>query len=375
MLNYDSPRIDSRCNNHVLDLWKAFDTVDHSILLQKLEYYGFRGVSYSLLRSYLSNRTQRVKIGTSFSDPMSISIGVPQGSNLGPVLFLLYINDIVHASNKLKFTLFADDTVLNFSNENPNELNSIVNEELEKVNAWLSSNKLVLNYDKCHWMLHSTKNCNDTDLNFYIGTHSLEMVTSTKYLGVVLDNKLRFNLHIEDVCRKISKTAGMLYRLKFYVPKNILLNLYYSLVYPYLIYCILVWGYAANVHLDKIFILQKRIVRYITNSAYLSHTNCLFLDLEVLKIREVFKFILGIYSYNMNQNQNLVLPSHSYNTRNRLNPISQFQRLTVTQKSIHYTAPKYFCEIPMWIRTSNRISVFKRSFRNYLLDMYLPNTQ
>ena len=353
-----------------LDLRKAFDTVDHYILLCKLDYYGIRGVPLSLFKSYLTGRTQRVKIGTVLSRPMTIDTGVPQGSNLGPLLFLIYINDIVYASNKFRFTIFADDTVLSFSSGDRNDLNTVVNEELQNVDRWIVSNKLVLNYEKSHWMLHSTKNLHDINFNLIIGTHNLKKVMSTKYLGVILDSSLRFNLHIEELTSKISKTAGMMYRLKFYVPKSVLLKLYYSLVYPYLIYCILIWGAAADVHLNKVFVIQKRIIRYLTNSTYLSHTNGLFLELKVLKVHDIYKFLLGIYSYKMSHDQNFMYPVHQYNTRNYSDPVPLFQRLTLTQKSIYYTAPKYFSEIPLEVRRSRSISVFKRMLRDHLINLY-----
>ena len=136
-----------------LDFAKAFDTVDHEILISKLEYYGIRGIALDWFRSHLKDRTQRVYVGGQFSDSLSVTYGVPQGSVLGPLLFLLYINDIPQASKVLGFHLFADDTSLFFSHPNLNVIEDTVNAELGKISDWLIANKLTLNTKKSNSLL------------------------------------------------------------------------------------------------------------------------------------------------------------------------------------------------------------------------------
>ena len=355
-----------------LDLRKAFDTVDHSILLYKLNYYGFRGNTHRWFSSYLEGRTQRVKIGSVLSDSKAISVGVPQGSNLGPLLFLIYVNDMIYASKIFKFTLFADDTVLNIHAKSQSELVVIANRELPKVARWISSNKLILNHTKSNWMMHSTSRSqvNPSEFNIAIGHNNLERVYSTKYLGVILDHRLNFSQHIESVCTKISKTIGIFYRLKFYVPMNILITLYYSLVYPYFIYCILVWGKTSQIHLNKLILIQKRIIRCVTKSPYLSHTNPQFLETKILKFSDLYRYFLGIYSYKKFSTETNSFSVHRYNTRNSAFPEPTFQRLVITQRSLFFTAPKLYPLIPSPIRNAKTIASFKKMYKCFLVDGY-----
>ena len=174
-----------------LDFAKAFDTVNHKILLKKLHYYGIRGHSLQWFESYLSERKQCVSIGNTNSDIGILACGVPQGSILGPLLFLLYINDITKSSNKLKFLLFADDTCLSCSYESNKNTESIINEELQKVTEWLVTNRLSLNVDKSNYLVFLFKNKRDT-LNITMNNEILHEKEETKYLGIIIDRKLNW---------------------------------------------------------------------------------------------------------------------------------------------------------------------------------------
>jgi len=168
-----------------------------SKLLEKLEKQGLRGLPLKLFENYLANRTHFVSIEDIQSQKASVTCGVPQGSNLGPLFFLLYVNDITHVS-KFKTTLFADDTVLSFSAKSVIDLKKKVNEELNNIDNWLKHNKLSLNYNKTYYML-ITKIPLDFDMNISINNHIISKVDNLKYLGVVLDNKLTWNSHIAQV--------------------------------------------------------------------------------------------------------------------------------------------------------------------------------
>ena len=168
----------------------------------------------------------------------------------------------------------------------------------------------------------------------------------------------------------IFRTVQIFHILKFHVPKKVLLNLYYSLVYPYLIYCVLAWGSTYKVHINKLVILQKRIIRSITFSPYRCHTNSLFLDTKILKIPEIFSYFLGLFAFKMDLSASFSYVSHDYITRNSSNPVSQFQRLITTQKSLNYLAPKLYSSIPVDIRNCQRESTFKFRYKNYLLSKY-----
>ena len=188
-----------------LDFAKAFDTVNHQILLSKLENYGIRGPAKDWFESYLKNRHQIVKIGDTLSDKMQIVCGVPQGSILGPILFLLYINDIKNSSKILKCFLYADDTSTLLISKSIQELESIYNKELSYVIDWLNANKLTLNVEKSNLALfRSTKKTVET-LNIKIKGEQIQEKDYTKYLGILIDNKLSWNCHIKHANLKISK--------------------------------------------------------------------------------------------------------------------------------------------------------------------------
>ena len=189
-----------------LDFAKAFDTVNHAILLGKLHHYGIRGVALSLIESYLTERQQCVQINNVTSELDFISHGVPQGSILGPLLFLLYINDISLCSDILNFFLFADDTAIFFSHNDPMTLEKTMNEELVKVSNWLIANQLSLNVKKSNALLFRMKNdvC-DPIVNIVINGDTVEEKQHTKYLGVILDHKLTYEQHINHVNAKLIK--------------------------------------------------------------------------------------------------------------------------------------------------------------------------
>ena len=195
-----------------IDLKKAFDTVDHNILLKKLDFYGFRGMIQDWFESYLRERTQVTKVGQNTSNKMNITCGVPQRSVLGPLLFLLYDNDICSSSKNLKFYLFADDTNILLSNKNLKSLENTMNIELNKVYQWLISNKLTLNFKKKIFVIFRPyqkrlpflpKICiKDPARNTSVYLERKEYV---KYLGVLIDYKLSWKNHIGSVALKSAK--------------------------------------------------------------------------------------------------------------------------------------------------------------------------
>ena len=248
-----------------IDLKKAFDTVDHEILLYKLNHYGIRGIVNDWFQSYLTGRCQTTQIGSRISRKEKVICGVPQGSVLGPLLFLLYINDIHVSSKKFDFFLFADDTNLLFADKYLKSLEAIVNKELENVCDWLLANRLTLNIDKFNYVLfhpYQRKIGTDINLRVYDNEHKmfkqLEHKTYVKYLGVLIDKNLSWKYHIDFIVLKISKTIGIISRLRHFIPTPILLNIYRSLIYPYISYGLLVWGQASKTNLNKILMLQKR---------------------------------------------------------------------------------------------------------------------
>ena len=227
-----------------LDLKKAFDTVDHVLLLAKLELYGVTGLALNLFKSYFAERLQVCSVNGKLSNPRIVSCGVPQGSILGPLLFLVYINDL---PNCLQFTsarLFADDTNITVSGKSIEEMERTINLDLLNVKEWLLANKLSLNIVKTEYLLigspHNIKHLS-SEPNVCVGNESIERVQVTKALGVQLDEHLAFNSHVDHISGKISAGISALKRIKEYTDQETLKSVYYALVQPHFDYCCEVW--------------------------------------------------------------------------------------------------------------------------------------
>ena len=231
-------------NNHssvlTLDLKKAFDTVNHNILLHKLEHHGIRGLGNKLLRSCLSNRSQAVSVNGKMSSFKPITCGVPQGSILGPLLFLIYINDLLNALlNQPR--LYADDTCLLVSSPNIEDLNVKSKTELHNCKIWMDLNKLSLNMNKTYSLLiNPTVHHSSSDAIAFFNIDGIQHVNVIKYLGIEIDSQLNFKSHIDTVQSKIAKGVRILFKLNKILTSNALLLLYYALVYPHLTYGILI---------------------------------------------------------------------------------------------------------------------------------------
>ena len=229
----------------LIDLKKEFDTVDHQILLRKLELYGIKGQALSFLNSYLSNRSQKCQINGFLSSEKVIRCGVPQSSILGPLFFLLYINDLPQCLSKTKPRLFADDTNLTASGNSITRLEAAVNSDLENLKKWLIANKLSLNVAKTEFMLIGSKqmikSVSNLQPNVVIENKQIKQVHECKTLGVTVDQHLSWKSNTENICRKITSGISALRRLKDFVDRQTLLSVYNAIVRPYFDYCCEVW--------------------------------------------------------------------------------------------------------------------------------------
>ena len=278
-VNYSIDKI--ICNienkNHVLgifiDLSKAFDTINHDILLHKLENYGIRGIPLTLLCSYMNNRKQLSNFNGSKSSLQSVVYGVPQGSVLGPLLFILYINDIINCSNLGHFVMFADDTNIFVTANSEEEVYSKANKLLQQLNSYMLSNQLHINTDKCIHMYfrpklnHSErKTCARTrvvgnDHQLFINKNKILKTNKARFLGIIIDEDLNWDMHLEYLEQKLNSSIITIKRIKKFIPKEHYSKLYYTLFVSHLIYGISAWGSSSACRISKIFSIQKRCVR------------------------------------------------------------------------------------------------------------------
>ena len=286
--------------NLYLDLSKAFDSLSHKILISKLKHYGICDIALKLMKSYLENRKQYVQFDTCTSDMKSIRNGVPQGSILGPLLFLIYINDFPNSSKLFNFLMYADDTTLFCCLEDIKSDNKelVLNNELQRVHSWLKANRLSLNVKKTKYMLFRKQKRTDIrELNLRICNDAIQPVDDFNFLGLHINSKLNWETHTNVISKRMSRAVGVIKKLQLVFPKTILLTIYNALILPHINYCLLSWGSASAV--KTIFTIQKRAIRAISSAGYNAHTEPLFKFFNVLKVEDVYNYRLLVLYYNL----------------------------------------------------------------------------
>ena len=243
-----------------IDLSKAFDTINHEILLRKLKWYGIDNLAHSWFKSYLNDRVQYVNYEGETSDMLPNLTGVPQGSVLGPLLFLLYVDDLPCASDMVKMVLFADDSNLLLKGKKPEDIANLANGELDKIQDWFAANKLLLNADKTKLIVFSSRKCRarPTDVRLQLNGSIIKQVEHETFLGLELDETLKWYPHTEKVANCVSKKIGMMSRIKKMVSPRTLKLLYNCFILPSFTYGISLWGGTFDKGLKRLEKLQKK---------------------------------------------------------------------------------------------------------------------
>ena len=376
----------------LIDFSKAFDMVDHNILLHKLSHYGIRGPALDWLRSYLNERKQRVRVNNIYSDTKYLTHGIPQGSILGPLLFIIYINDMPNIQKLVKFILYADDANIIITGSNAHEVISKYNEISKLLTDWVASNGLLLNVKKTNYMIFSNVNTEQLD-NFQpkMLHKPIERKQTAKFLGVHIDEKLHWTHHIDTLCTKMSRNIGILYKVKNILPQKAMQILFHSFIQSHLNHCSLIWGLGTKNSLKKLFVCQKKAIRTLipgyVNYYYNkntdqppTHTKETFTKLNIMTIHSLILKNLLIFMNKIHNFPHLMpqpilalFTSHHPDTDNPRATISS--RLTSVVNSIIIKGPRLYNEIteeaaeansPFLTDTINR---YKNTVKSYLLAM------
>lgn len=363
-----------------IDLKKAFDTCNINILLRKLNHYGFQGISNKWFSSYLNGRTQYVEINGTKSGLMDITHGVPQGSVLGPILFLLYINDLPKATS-LFSSLFADDTIFVNTNKDLNILQETTNQELEKAKQWFQANKLSLNVSKTKFMVFRTNKMQNVDQDFLIkiGDQSVERIgndcntKSFKFVGVHLDEYLTWEKHVNHVINKVSSANFALNQLKKILPLNIRKTIYNSLVKPHIEYSIITWGNANCEGIKRLKTKQKQAIRNVANVSYNAHVDPLLNNLDILNFDDTLKLCTAEFL------KLLFLDKLPDSFKQIFKPMSSERVVKLTiqapkckslEKFPNVMFPKIWNNFNSSIRLSNSCKAVKKAIKNDALNQY-----
>ena len=367
-----------------IDLQKAFDTVDHNILLKKLEYYGIRGIANKWFTSYLSNRKQFVSINGFDSKKRTMEFGVPQGSVLGPLLFLIYINDL-HKAIKFSITHhFADDTNLLVIGKTLKQIQKQINIDLKLLCKWLKANKISLNASKTELIVFKDpKKTSPHELKIKIDGKKLVPSASVKYLGIYIDNHINWHAHESVLSKKLSRALGMLSKIRHFVKHETVIMIYYGIFSSLLTYGSQIWGQNNNVR-NKLQILQNKALRIINFQPNRSSASPLYKKCNILKLEDNINLQNFLFAHDTIKN-NLPIPLQGqlnvvdtvHNTRNQ--ELHQFD-IPTTKTIIYGTNSIKTKSVQIW-NTLNRVhhlkklhevsrSINKSFIKKYLIEQY-----
>lgn len=349
----------------LFDLTRAFDSVDPVLLSEKIDSLGIRGSLNQWINSFLINRKIVVRVEEVISREFDVDLGTPQGSVLGPLIFMLYINDLPDNISVGKTFLYADDTCIVVSDTSLSELNSKIEIIFHEFNNWCNTNKLIVNHSKSVVIefFNNHRKPSITRVNF--NNQMIDISENCKLLGTILDCNLAWADEIENICHKMQKACFMIHTLKNILTTKSLINVYYAYVYSILSYNVMVWGRAKDV--GRVFILQKRIIRSIFDLPYRTSCRGVFVECEIFTLTSIYLYKLLVYIFNNKRKFKTHADRHDYHTRNKndllygKNPQHSFYL-----KSPIVTGIKYMNGLPREILSSGSARVFKNRLRIFL---------
>lgn len=362
-----------------VDFRKAFDCVNHDILLSKLKHYGIRGDCHSWFESYLSGRSQFIEMDGCVSTSEFVYSGVPQGSILGPLLFLVFINDIVKCSKLFKFVLYADDSTLlySFDRDMIDSVVPVLNSELMHLSDWLTCNKLSMNIDKTKYTIFSYRGeveLGDVRINGGVVDYS----RSVKFLGIMIDNNLNFSDHCKYICNKVSKSIGVLNKINYFLPKCVLRSLYYTLIHPFFLYGLEIFYNTSIGNQNMLFKCQKRAMRAINCVPYLTPSHDLFKVSRILKLKELNQFQCSVYVFrsiylcefmgdiDLHRSHDY----HSYDTRYNSNFVIPHFNRSKSKQSVTYVGSQFWNSLPIEVCDDESLASFKCRLKVSLFANY-----
>ena len=365
----------------MLDLKKAFDTVNYEVLLSKLKHLGIVGREWDWFSNYLSNRQQCTSIDGVHSELMRVTVGVPQGSILGPLLFIAFINDMPDVLSKSKVVLYADDTAVMYNSNSRDDIEDVLNKELALVAEWMHVNKLTVNASKTKVMLFgSQRKLKNSVLNIKLNNEKLEHVHVFKYLGMWFDSHLKWNTHVKKTASKISQKTGILRRMRYYIDQKTMAMLYNAIILPHIDYCCPINASAADKLINKIQVLQNRAARLTLGCKVRDkHVSEIYSDLNWMMVDQranYFKCILMYRCINKLAPEYLVqnihdrMKSHGYGTRlhDTINIRVGRSKTNWGKRTFQNSGAYLWNHLPAKVKNSPNVHIFKKMLKAHILN-------
>jgi hypothetical protein len=360
------------------DFTKAFDTVDHELLLYKLNNMGISGVANAWIRSYLKDRKQIVSIKSEGSDYLSeeqtINVGLPQGSVIAPLMFILFTNDLPNEVTEGKLTLFADDTTHMIKSPNPEELYVETNTAVSQIEKWSRENNLFLNQEKTAVMRFQAKQERDASCTLiWMNKKSIVEESQAKLLGVIIDNDLNWRCHIDMLCKKIASSCFLIKKLMSVISPDLVRMVYFSHIQSILGYGIALWGWSP--HIKRLFKLQKRAVRYMVKASrdpcaeFYFKDSCVtfFKKLDILCLPCLYIYSAINYLIDNCSNIQKTDAAHNHDLRNKKDIRLTTHKIVKWSRGPNEMGAKLYNKLPATIKCKDGMA-FKNALKAYLLD-------